>query len=57
MTTHPTVKAIDCMTEAALAGDTEALSKVFTEDLQLHVRGALPMAGGADSCAFCCATG
>lgn len=45
MSNHPNVKAINCMTEAALAGDTEALSKVFTADVQLHVRGALPMTG------------
>jgi uncharacterized protein (TIGR02246 family) len=45
MANHPNVKAIDCMTEAALAGDTEALAKVFTEDVAFHVRGAVPHVG------------
>lgn len=39
------VKVINCMTEAALAGDTEALAKVFTEDVAIHVRGGVPMVG------------
>ena len=42
---HSNVKVINCMTEAALAGDTEALAKVFTEDVKLHVRGAVPLTG------------
>ena len=39
------VKVINCMTEAALAGDTEALAKVFTEDVAIHVRGGVPLVG------------
>jgi ketosteroid isomerase-like protein len=52
MSDNANVKVVDCMTEAALTGDTEALAKVFTEDVELHVRGALPLAGdhvGAES--------
>ena len=45
MSDNSNVKAVDCMTEAALAGDTEALAKVMTEDVALHIRGAVPLAG------------
>jgi len=45
MSDNQNVNVINCMTEAALAGDTEALAKVFTEDVALHVRGAVPLAG------------
>jgi ketosteroid isomerase-like protein len=45
MSEHPSVTVIDRMTEAAVAGDKKVLAECFTEDMALHVRGALPRVG------------
>jgi ketosteroid isomerase-like protein len=37
--THPHVKVIEAMTAAAVDGDRDALAKIFTDDMQFHVRG------------------
>ena len=42
---HPHVKVIEGMTAAAISGDKDALAKIFTDDMQFHVRGPLPKAG------------
>jgi ketosteroid isomerase-like protein len=48
MSEHPNVTLINDMTCAAVAGDKEALAKLFTDDLALHVRGPLPSEGDHD---------
>src|SRR5688572_26061622 len=45
MAQHPNVKTIDRMTQAALEGDADTLSKIFTEDMVFHVRGTVPGVG------------
>jgi ketosteroid isomerase-like protein len=45
MSEHPNVTLINDMTCAAVAGDKDALAKLFTEDLAFHVSGPLPKAG------------
>ena len=45
MSEHPNVTVINRMTEAAVAGDKEALAECFTEDMSFHVRGTLPKVG------------
>ena len=45
MSEHPNVSVINRMTEAAVAGDKQALAACFTEDMVFHVRGPLPRAG------------
>ena len=45
---HPNVKVIEGMTAAAVNGDKDALAKIFTDDLQFHVRGPLPKVGDHD---------
>ena len=47
-TTHPHVKVIEGMTAAAISGDKDALGKIFTDDMQFHVRGPLPKVGDHD---------
>src|SRR4029450_14163159 len=47
-TTHPHVKVIEGMTAAAINGDKDALAKIFTDDMQFHVRGPLPKVGDHD---------
>jgi ketosteroid isomerase-like protein len=45
MSEHPNVTLINDMTCAAVAGDKQALAKLFSEDLVLHVSGPLPKPG------------
>ncbi len=45
MSTHPNVTVVDEMTQAIFGHDRDKLSTLFTEDVALHVRGALPIAG------------
>ena len=47
-THHPHVKVIEGMTAAAISGDKDALAKIFTDDMQFHVRGPLPKVGDHD---------
>ena len=47
-TVHPHVKVIEGMTAAAISGDKSTLAKIFTDDMQFHVRGPLPKAGDHD---------
>jgi hypothetical protein len=47
-TTHPHVKIVEGMTAAAISGDEDALAKIFTDDMQFHVRGPLPKVGDHD---------
>jgi ketosteroid isomerase-like protein len=42
---HPNVELINEMTCAAVAGDRDALNKLFTPDAQFHARGPLPNTG------------
>lgn len=42
---HPNVTVVNRMTEAAVAGDKNALAECFTEDMAFHVRGTLPRVG------------
>ena len=45
MSEHQNVNTVNCMTGAALSGDADELAKVFTPDVKVHLRGALPGAG------------
>jgi ketosteroid isomerase-like protein len=45
MSEHPNVTLINDMTCAAVAGDQQALSKLFSDGLVLHVSGPLPKPG------------
>ena len=45
---HPHVKVIEGMTAAAISGDKDTLAKIFTDDMQFHVRGPLPKVGDHD---------
>lgn len=45
MSEHPNVAVVNRMTEAALAGDKQALAACFTEDVVFRVRGTLPRVG------------
>lgn len=45
MTAHPNVTAVDEMTKAIFGRDRERLTELFCEDMVLHARGALPIAG------------
>lgn len=47
-TAHPHVKVIEGMTAAAIRGDRAALTEIFTDDMQFHVRGPLPKVGDHD---------
>jgi ketosteroid isomerase-like protein len=42
---HPNVETINALTCAAVAGDRDALNKLFTPDAQIHARGPLPNTG------------
>ena len=45
MSTHPNVTVIDRMTTAVFENDRDTLADLFTQDMELHVRGPLPSAG------------
>lgn len=45
MTDHPNVTTVNSMTTAIFEQDHDALAKMFTDDLQFHLRGPHPMAG------------
>ena len=45
MSTHPNVTVIDRMTAAVFENDRDTLADLFTQDMELHVRGPLPSAG------------
>jgi ketosteroid isomerase-like protein len=45
MTEHENVATVNRLTGAILGDDPSALAGVVTEDLEFHVRGAVPMAG------------
>lgn len=45
MSEHPNVTAINRMTAAVFENDRDALADVFTEDIELHMRGPLPRPG------------
>ena len=45
MSDHPNVTIVNRMTAAVLSDDTDALAEIFTEDMQLHVRGSEAVAG------------
>jgi ketosteroid isomerase-like protein len=42
---HPNVATINRMTQAIVENDRDTLAQLFTDDIALHVRGALPCAG------------
>lgn len=42
---HPNVQTINAMSTAVFAQDHDTLAKVFTDDLEFHLRGPHPMAG------------
>lgn len=44
-TDHPNVGVVLAMTDAVFSQDHDALAKIFTDDLQFHLRGPHPMAG------------
>src|SRR5436309_421976 len=45
MSEHPNVTAVNRMTAAVLGDDREELAGIVADDLEFHVRGALPKAG------------
>jgi ketosteroid isomerase-like protein len=45
MTDHPNVKTVNEMTKAIFSQDHDALARIFTDDLVVHLRGPHPMAG------------
>lgn len=45
MSEHPNVTVINRMTKAVFDNDRETLTDLFTDDMQLHVRGPLPRPG------------
>ncbi len=45
MSEHPNVTVINRMTAAVFENDRDTLADVFTEDMELHVRGPLPRPG------------
>ena len=42
---HPNVKTVNSMTAAIFDQDHDALAKIFTDDLEFHLRGPAPVAG------------
>jgi len=42
---HPNVTVINRMTTAVFENDRDALADIFTEDMELHMRGPLPRPG------------
>jgi ketosteroid isomerase-like protein len=45
MSEHQNVATVNRLTQAILGDDLSALAGVVSEDLEFHVRGAIPMAG------------
>jgi ketosteroid isomerase-like protein len=45
MSDHPNVQTVNAMTTAIFEQDHDALAKIFTDDLEFHLRGPHPMAG------------
>ena len=45
MSEHPNVMTVDRMTQAIVAQDRVALSSIFTDDMQFHLRGPFETAG------------
>lgn len=45
MSISPNVAVVDQMTRAIFGHDRDTLTRLFTDDLAFHVRGALPIAG------------
>ena len=45
MSDHPNVKTVNEMTAAIFDQDHDALAKIFTDDLEFHLRGPAPSAG------------
>jgi ketosteroid isomerase-like protein len=45
MSDHPNVTTVNNMTEAILNDDTDALSRIFTDDMVFHLRGPYRLAG------------
>jgi len=45
MSEHPNVTVINRMTAAVFENDRDTLADVFTDDMELHVRGPLPRPG------------
>ncbi len=45
MDEHPNVATVKRMTEAIFDQDREALSRIFTGDMEFHLRGPFPKAG------------
>ena len=45
MSDHPNVTTVNRMTEAVLAEDADALSRIFTDDYVFHLRGPHRLAG------------
>jgi hypothetical protein len=42
---HPNVRTIDSMTTAIFEQDHDALAKIFTDDMEFHLRGPAQVAG------------
>ena len=45
MSEHPNVTTVSSMTTAVFEQDHDALAKIFTDDVQFHLRGPAPGAG------------
>jgi ketosteroid isomerase-like protein len=45
MTDHPNVQAVNSMTQAIFQQDRDALARLFTDDMTLHVRGPWDQTG------------
>jgi ketosteroid isomerase-like protein len=45
MSDHPNVETVNRMTKAIFDQDHDALARIFTDDLEFHLRGPHPMAG------------
>jgi ketosteroid isomerase-like protein len=45
MTEHPNVTTVNAMTAAIVGQDHDTLTKIFTDDFVLHMRGPVPPAG------------
>ncbi|HEX2064988.1 MAG TPA: nuclear transport factor 2 family protein [Acidimicrobiales bacterium] len=45
MDEHPNVATVNRMTQAIFDQDRDALSRIFTDDMEFHLRGPIPNAG------------
>ena len=45
MSEHPNVATVNSMTTAIFEQDHDALAKIFTDDVEFHLRGPAPAAG------------